>query len=678
MTDIKGFGRDQDISAADAGADADAADLFRDPLADLAERAKSDHAAAFTPDVLEALAELQASDRGGFEVIRAGLKRSGVRVSALDAALAAASRDDGGADADAEAPDDRRGPPQRDRVVAALLDAGAVFWRDSDADAYCTVKIAGTLQRHQVRSTAFRHLARSIYGSTNPRMIGSTLMPSSLSEQCWREVVPQLEAISYTAPIRRPAIRSLRDGDRIIVDIGDPSWRAIEVSAGGWRVIDSTDVPLIRAAGVEALAYPVRAQNALADLALLGNVPDENSLRLVAAWLVMALWPTGPYPILAVSGESESGKTSVCRLLRRIIDPNGADLRKPPRDNRDIVLAASNGRVLGFENLSFIDAELSDDLCRASTGAGFGTRLLYSNAEEHLAYVCAPILLNGIPCLMARGDLASRSLVVTAPPIPPERRMTEEAFASACDAALPGIFALVLDGLALALRDLATFNLPDPPRLGLAAKIAACAAPAFGWTPAEMLAAIRQNRADAATASVEADPVAGAIAAVLGDAVSWQGSATALLSRLCDLVPESERNRKTWPADAIRLATRLRLIAPSLRILGIEIEMGDRTNKRRLVTIAKREVGKTSSPSSPSSPQRKNGGFPPVSEPSAGDDESGAIVTASSPSSPSSPHRHRIVTPNPLKNNISDDGDDGDDVSRTFGGELTDEDKIEL
>ena len=73
---------------------------------------------------------------------------------------------------------------------------------------------------------------------------------------------------------------------------------------------------------------------------------------LVVAWLLAALRHGGPYPLLAVSGEQGSAKTVLSKILRALIDPNAAPVRTAPREERDLFIAASNGHLLAFDNLS--------------------------------------------------------------------------------------------------------------------------------------------------------------------------------------------------------------------------------------------------------------------------------------------------------------------------------------
>ena len=50
-------------------------------------------------------------------------------------------------------------------------------------------------------------------------------------------------------------------------------------------------------------------------------------------------------------------------------------MRALPRDDRDLFIAASNGHVLAFDNVSGLPAWISDTLCRLATGGGFAVRL---------------------------------------------------------------------------------------------------------------------------------------------------------------------------------------------------------------------------------------------------------------------------------------------------------------
>src|SRR5262249_28732422 len=143
---------------------------------------------------------------------------------------------------------------------------------------------------------------------------------------------------------------------------------------------------------------------------------------------VAALRPTGPYPFLYLLGEQGSAKSSATQIIRDLIDPFKAPLRTTPRDERDLYIAANNGRVIAYDNVSRLEPWLSDALCRLATGGGFSTRTLYTDYEEVLFDMQRPILMNGIEEVANRGDFLERAIMITLPSISESKRKDEATF----------------------------------------------------------------------------------------------------------------------------------------------------------------------------------------------------------------------------------------------------------
>lgn len=506
--------------------------------------------------------------------------------------------------------DERAKLPQRDKLIEAVLAAGVTFWRDADGTAFATVPgEGGQFARHRVRARTFALVIRGIYGERHSRILESgRVIPGSVSDSAMKEVLAALEAIAMRGPVRAPDVRVVAYEGAVWLDLGAPDWRLVRVEAKGWRIVAGADVPLIRPEGVRALPEPVRVapKRALAALARLTNSeePDGSGaeaeeargaarrrLMLFAAWLVGTLHPAGPYAVLAVDGEQGSAKSTAGRVLRRLVDPSKADLRAPPKSEDDLVVAAISARVVGVDNVSFIEPETADALCRLATGGGLSKRQLYTDGEEHLVAVARPVLLNGIPSLLARGDLADRALAVTLPHIPDTRRRTEAEVWCDFEAEAPGILALLLDALTMGLRDAKTVQLPRLPRMADFARLACAAAPAFGWTPDAMLDALEGNRADAVEAVIEADPVAVAVRSIAAERErsglsAWQGTASELLPLVNERASLEHQRERAWPKDAARLSARLRRVAPALRRVGVEIATpSDGGRAGRTITI---------------------------------------------------------------------------------------------
>jgi hypothetical protein len=172
-----------------------------------------------------------------------------------------------------------------------------------------------------------------------------------------------------------------------------------------------------RSAGMKALPIPVRG-GSVKELSPFLNVKSDHDFVLLVAYLLAALRPCGPYPVIGLNGEQGSAKSTLCAILKALLDPNTAPLRALPRENRDLFIAATNAYVLAFDNVSGLSPWISDTLCRLSTHGSFAVRELYRDQDEVLFDAVRPVILNGIEEIITRPDLADRALLLTLEPIP--------------------------------------------------------------------------------------------------------------------------------------------------------------------------------------------------------------------------------------------------------------------
>jgi hypothetical protein len=325
---------------------------------------------------------------------------------------------------------------------------------------------------------------------------------------------------------------------------------------------------------------------------------DEESWRLIVAWLVGAVRPIGPYPVLALSAEQGSGKSTAARLLRALIDPNAAPLRAEPRDSRDLMIAASNSWCLVYDNLSSIPPWLSNAFCRLSTGGGFATRQLHTDCDEILFDAQRPILLTSIEDVATRSDLLDRCLVVSLPTILDERRSTEAELFGKFESARARILGGLLDVTSEASRLLPKVTLDNPPRMADFAVWVCAAEPALGWTSGAFLTTYQGNRQSANDIALEASSLARVLFGLLEARGSWTGTATELLDTLDAEVGEQAKRHKTWPKNPRSMAGHLRRLAPNLRAAGWCVIFPPRQARKRLITIEPTAPSVASRPSS--------------------------------------------------------------------------------
>ncbi len=465
---------------------------------------------------------------------------------------------------------DEGGSSQRDKLIACAVDAD--LWHDADGTGYATLAVREHAEHYLLRSKGFRLWLGYQYYTTYKGAPGAQPMQDAMATL---EAKARFEGEEHT-----PAVRIAHHGGNIYVDLADDDWRAIEITPRRWSLVSCPPVRFVRPRGLRPLPVP-RARGTLDDLRRFLNVRTEGDFKLVLGWLVMAFNPRGPYPILVLNGEQGSAKSTAARLLRSIVDPNEAPLRSPPREERDLLVTARNSWMIAFDNLSSVREWLADALCRIATGGGYSARQLYSDSEEVIFEAMRPVILNGIPDLATRPDLADRAIILKLPNIDETKRRTETKLWADFDEAAGSILAFLLDAVSTGLKRRGEVQLDRIPRMADFCIWAEAAGAAFGWKPGEFTEAYQDNRAAAIGMTVTADMVAEAILALIEEVKEWQGTASELLDKLNLRVSDQIKRSDQWPKAPNKLSNRLRRAAPGLRAMGLEVIEHDLARPRR-------------------------------------------------------------------------------------------------
>src|SRR5262245_40794719 len=249
-----------------------------------------------------------------------------------------------------------------------------------------------------------------------------------------------------------------------------------------------------------------------------------------------------------------SAKTVLSKLLKDLVDPNTAPVRALVREERDLVIAANNSHVLAFDNLSGLPHALSDAFCRLATGASFGLRQRYTDADEVLFQAARPLLLTGVDGVIGRSDLADRALFLTLPPIADRRRRVERQLWREFEVARPRILGSLLDAAAHGLRNVAGIHLEELPRMADFALWATACETAF-WPAGTFTRAYQANRRAAIEDLIDADPVAAWVRQIMANRNTWTGSASDLLRAGAALAdPSLPSGTAAWPKSPRELA----------------------------------------------------------------------------------------------------------------------------
>lgn len=451
-------------------------------------------------------------------------------------------------------------------LLVTIAEESAEFCR-WQGRAYVTVLTGKGLRTLQLRGPAFATWLRLRFRELQGRITPAAAVKAA---------VTALEDSTSLTPERPVFLRSAHLGRNVYIDLADESGAAVEITPGGWRIVQAPPVRFVRGSLAQVLPMPVPG-GSLDLLRQLLNLREDGSFQLLITWCVAALMPRGPYPLLAVAGEQGSAKTTTATIVHDLVDPSLLPLRALPRSERDLYISTAQTHVLSYDNASVLAEWQSDAFCKISTGGGMATRQLFTDAAEVYFQAIKPVILNGIEDVVTRPDLADRAIILNLPAIPEDRRLDPAEFEVRFQEWRPRIFGALLDLMVLALARLPALRTERLPRMAGFARLGIVIEDAFG-PPGCFMQAYDANRSMSSAVLAESDPVVAAIVKLMVGNAQWTGTATDLARAL---EPRMVPPKRLEPAA---LAGRLRRLAPVLRANALDIEF-DREGKDRTRTI---------------------------------------------------------------------------------------------
>ena len=431
--------------------------------------------------------------------------------------------------------------------VLTRLASGARLFRSAEGRFCAQVAVGERLEIFGLRSAGFRDW-----------LIDGFMRDQAEPPSAWaiRRVIGMLEAQArFSAGLPEVFVRVGQDGEgdesTYFIDLGDPSGRAVAIRDQGWSVVARPEVYFRRPEGL--LPLPLPARDGSIDLLRSYVNLTEPDFRLMIAWLTAALRPVGPYPILVLNGEQASGKSTLARILRLLIDPQACPVLALPNGTHDLMATALNGWLLVYENISSIANWLSDCICQLAYGGGFAGRELFTNDERSVIYAQRPVVLVGIDDFVLRGDLRDRSVFLHLPPIPRQQPSHRADVLAGIRADYPRILGGVFDAIAGGLRELPSVDLKELPRMADFAEWGEATGRGLGWGTGTFISAYDDNRKEATEPILDASPVASVLLRLGRAGVDWSGTPMELYRAVVKGAGRS--SGQTGPRRSARSAT---------------------------------------------------------------------------------------------------------------------------
>jgi hypothetical protein len=365
--------------------------------------------------------------------------------------------------------------------------------------------------------------------------------------------------------------------------------RVVKVDASGWRFDSNPPVLFRRYPNLKPLPDSQAGGDAKA-LASYANLKTNRDKRLFIAYAVTAPLPHVGRPILNASGAMGSGKTTIGRVLKRLLDPTAPETVR--LDPRDFLQKASHAYFIMLDNQNTVPEWAADTLCRLVTGEADSKRRLYTDDEDVIVELRRAVLLNGINVPTDRGDVLDRSLVVELERIPDGERKTEEELWERFEEEHPKLLGAHFDVLSKAIAVRPSLKLPRRPRLADWGEYAAAVYEVMGWGVECFLADWDEVVKVQNQTTLDGSPVAQTIIKFMEDkeeytGTEYTGTSSELHKKLAVVAEQLgvERDR-AWPKSARWLWKRIKEVLPLLVAAGIDASR-EHTDKGTAIALRK-------------------------------------------------------------------------------------------
>lgn len=434
-----------------------------------------------------------------------------------------------------------------------------VFKNTVDGEVYAAIHGNGT-KIFQLRSREFRDWINHVYYKKTNATIGKETIDVVCS-------LLRMEAVDEHALFVRVAYDA--EGN-YWYDLGSA---AVKFNSIGWSVVLEPPIMFKRFTHQKNQVAPEPGGD-LSQFLNLVNLKTNVDKIIFQVYLLAAFLPGFSHPVMGLFGVQGSAKSTASGLVKEILDPSKLKTLAPFKDTRQFTQAISHHWVAFFDNLSTLNEELSDAICRACTGEGSSKRVLYSDDDDFIYNFQHVIGLNGISNVASKPDLLDRLILIELERIPQNQRKMENEIRDEFEKIKPKILGACFSALSKAI------DLKPTVKPKLLLRMAEWTV--WGCAIAEALGIKQEEFIDACSTKQEAQNKEALDASVIGRVVIKmvnnapgnyvEDAPTALLKRLKDtaeLMGLSPEQDKHWPKKPNWLLRRLKDISVNLESIGI-------------------------------------------------------------------------------------------------------------
>lgn len=296
------------------------------------------------------------------------------------------------------------------------------------------------------------------------------------------------------------------------------------------------------------------------------NLKSDREIKLLTLFLVTSFWGLGMnHPMLVLTGEKGSSKSTTLRKLENLIDPKSTDVGGGiPRGSDGLELRLFNSYFVTLDNLSSLSRRVSDILAVAITGGSVSKRALYKNANEIVLDLKSVVAINGVSLVAKESDLLDRSLIITLKRISPDEIVTEEELWNEFKKDRPNILGCIFKILAAALNDKEPIKKQGLIRMADFHVACIKVGRVLGMAEEEVSGILWANQSNVNRNTLDGDIVALCIMELMRKRKSYKNSMSKLLCDLQDIAVENGMTENVLPRTPNHLRMRLDKIKSNL------------------------------------------------------------------------------------------------------------------
>lgn len=289
------------------------------------------------------------------------------------------------------------------------------------------------------------------------------------------------------------------------------------------------------------------------------NLSSDREVKLLTLYLVTSLWGLRiNHPILVLTGEKGSSKSSSFKKLEELIDPKSSELGSGiPRGSDGLEVRLYNGYFVTFDNLSSLNRKISDILAVAVTGGSFSKRALYRNADEIVLDLKAVVAVNGVSLVAKESDLLDRSVILTLRRITPDKVLTEEELWAEFEKDRPKMLGACFNVLAAALNDTEEVRIRNKIRMTDFHVACVKVGRVLGIPEEEVSDILWENQKNINQRTLDEDVVALCVIELMQGRKEYVNSMSGLLIDLLDVADSNGMPSTVIPKTANHLRSRL-------------------------------------------------------------------------------------------------------------------------